>query len=176
MNTPGQLVFDYMQLPDLDEVMSIETAVYPHPWSKGNFVDSLRCDYDAWVVRRSLCPDGILPESGCADNQLLGYFLQMPVVDEMHLLNVAVAGAVQGQGIGVALLTHMAANARLREMESVLLEVRASNQRAIAIYQEFGFAYIGRRKAYYPAGLTPDDPAREDALVMRLMLRHIHSS
>ena len=66
----------------------------------------------------------------------------------------------------------MAIHANLLEMESLLLEVRASNQRAIQVYDTFGFAYIGRRKGYYPSTQSQ----REDALVMRLMLRDLISS
>ena len=95
---------------------------------------------------------------------LLGYFLLMAVVDEAHLLNVAVGAALQGQGLGRFLLNQAVACARGLGMESMLLEVRPSNLRALDIYQRYGFSQIGRRKGYYPA----DNQQREDAIVMRL--------
>ncbi|MDO9193437.1 MAG: ribosomal protein S18-alanine N-acetyltransferase, partial [Undibacterium sp.] len=94
---------------------------------------------------------------------LSGYFILMPVVDEMHLLNLAVAADFQRQGIARRLLDKMNAYAVQQNVSSILLEVRLSNQRAIDVYQRYGFVEIGRRKAYYPAlGST-----REDAIVMR---------
>jgi ribosomal-protein-alanine N-acetyltransferase len=98
--------------------------------------------------------------------RLLGYFLVMQVVDEAHLLNVAVAEEWQGQGLGRFLLNQSVACARGLGMESMLLEVRPSNVRALGIYERYGFEQIGRRKGYYPAA----DQQREDAIVMRYTL------
>ncbi len=144
------LLLQPMSSADLDEVMAIELAVYTHPWSRANFVDALNQGYDAWVVRT-------------AHGQLLGYYVHMAVVDESHLLTIAVHAQVQRQGLGRYLLTQMLQRARAMAMTSVLLEVRASNQRALALYAAFGFEQIGRRKGYYQ--LTPTE--REDALVLR---------
>jgi ribosomal-protein-alanine N-acetyltransferase len=146
--------FDYapMVMDDLDEVYALELSVYPHPWSRGNFSDSLAAGYHAWVLR----------EQG----ELAGYFLLMAAVDEAHLLNVSVAASRQRQGLGRYLLDKIAACARGLGAESVLLEVRPSNLRALSVYRRYGFAEIGRRKAYYPA----HNGQREDAIVMRYTL------
>ena len=146
--------FEYApMLPaDLDEVLALEQSVYPHPWSRGNFGDSLAVGYHAWLLR----------DQGA----LAGYFLLMGAFDEAHLLNVSVAAARQGQGLGRYLLDKVAACARGLAAQSVLLEVRPSNERARAVYQRYGFVEIGRRKAYYPA----HDGRREDAIVMRVVL------
>ena len=142
-----------MQPADVDEVVAIEQAVYSHPWSRGNFVDSLKLGYDAWQVRN---PEGVL----------LGYFVQMPVVDETHLLTIAVLAQAQKQGIARLLLNHLLERARAMGMDSILLEVRVSNQSAISVYEAFGFALVGRRKAYYQVSPTE----REDALMLRYIL------
>ena len=97
---------------------------------------------------------------------LAGYYLLMYAVDEAHLLDVAVAGARQRQGLGRHLLDRIAARAREQGMASILLEVRPSNERALDVYRRHGYAEIGRRKGYYPAG----PGGREDAIVMRLEL------
>jgi ribosomal-protein-alanine N-acetyltransferase len=146
--------FDYapMTAGDLDEVYALEQSVYPHPWSRGNFADSLNAGYHAWVLR----------EHG----KLAGYFLLMAAVDEAHLLNVSVAANRQRQGLGLYLLDKVAACARGLAAESVLLEVRPSNLRALKVYLRYGFVEIGRRKAYYPA----HNGQREDAIVMRFDL------
>lgn len=146
-----QLRYAPMVLADVDDVFALELSVYPHPWTRGNFVDSLASGYHGWVLRD-------------AGGKLAGYFLLMGAVDEAHLLNVAVAADRQGQGLGRYLLDKTVACARGLSMQSILLEVRPSNERALKVYDKYGFAEIGRRKGYYPA----HDGKREDAIVMRL--------
>ena len=149
----ARLNYAPMQESDLQEVVELEQTVYPYPWSMTNFIDSLASGYEAWVLRDT-------------DNELMGYFLLMAIVDEAHLLNVAVSAERQGQGLGRFLLNQAVACARGLGMESVLLEVRPSNTRALEIYQRYGFQTIGRRKGYYPAA----NQQREDAIVMRFGL------
>lgn len=148
-----QLGYAPMVAGDINEVFALETSVYPHPWSRGNFIDSLASGYNSWTLR-----DG--------DGALVGYFLLMAAVDEAHLLNVAVAAPKQRQGLGLYLLDKIVACARGLSMESILLEVRPSNLRALKVYEQYGFTEIGRRKAYYPA----HNGQREDAIVMRFSL------
>jgi ribosomal-protein-alanine N-acetyltransferase len=139
-----------MTMDDVDEVHALECSVFPHPWSRANFSDSIHAGYDAWLLRD---PQGALA----------GYFLLMYALDEAHLLDVAVAGERQGTGLGRYLLDTLCARAKEMGAESVLLEVRPSNERALAVYRRYGFAEIGRRKGYYPA----HEGRREDAIVMR---------
>ena len=138
---------------DVDEVLELEQSVYPMPWSRGNFLDALNCAYPSRVLR-----DG--------GGKLHGYFLLMPMVDEMHLLNLAVRADLQGQGLGRFMLDQALACARAMAMTSMLLEVRPSNARALALYARDGFLQVGLRKAYYPAV----GQQREDAIVMRRAL------
>ncbi|MBV8666163.1 MAG: ribosomal protein S18-alanine N-acetyltransferase [Burkholderiaceae bacterium] len=142
-----------MQVEDLDEVMAIESVAYPFPWTHGNFLDSLYSGYEMSAVR---LPSGLL----------VGYYLLMLSVDEAHLLNITVRPELQGRGFGRRMLDHMVEVARAHKMQSVLLEVRPSNDQAVMVYERYGFAGIGVRRAYYPAG----DNKREDAIVMRLVL------
>jgi ribosomal-protein-alanine N-acetyltransferase len=139
---------------DVDEVHALERRVFPHPWSRANFMDSLSSGYDAWVLRE--------PGEGA----LAGYFLVMYAVDEAHLLDVAVSGERQGSGLGRFLLDRIATRSRAMGMTSVLLEVRPSNERALQVYGRYGYTQIGRRKGYYPA----HEGQREDAIVMRYVL------
>jgi ribosomal-protein-alanine N-acetyltransferase len=149
----ARLIYEPMQESDLDEVVAVEQEVYPYPWSRANFSDSLTQGYHAWVLRAQ-------------DRALMGYFLVMGIVDEAHLLNVAVALPWQGKGVGRLLVNQAVALSRGLGMASILLEVRPSNARALEIYQRYGFAEIGRRKGYYPAA----NSTREDAIVMRFGL------
>jgi len=147
------LHFSAMRVGDVDEVTRIENDAYPFPWTRGNFLDSLDSGYDAWVLRE-------------AGGRLAGYFLLMPVVDEMHLLNITVRPDLQGQRLGRRLMDKVRERAAAAGMESILLEVRPSNRHALAVYRHLGFVQIGMRKNYYPAAAG----SREDAIVMRLPL------
>ena len=142
-----------MEHRHLDAVTLIENAAYAFPWSRGNFVDSIVAGYPARVLLD-------------ANDTMLGYFVAMAGVDEMHLLNITVAPAVQGRGHArymMAALVDLCADCAAREL---WLEVRLSNARARAIYERFGFVEVGIRKGYYPAGFA----RREDAAVMTLKL------
>ncbi|MGO0792910.1 ribosomal protein S18-alanine N-acetyltransferase [Herbaspirillum seropedicae] len=149
----GSLQFAPMSSEDLDAVVEIEQAVYSHPWTRGNFQDSLYSGYQAQTLRDSA-------------GQLLGYFLVMLAVEEAHLLNISVAAAHQHQGLGRLLLDRATALARQHGMHVMLLEVRESNLHAAKVYRHYGFAEIGRRKNYYPAA----NQSREGAIVMSLPL------
>ncbi len=141
-----------MRAADLDAVTAIEQAVYPFPWTRGNFADSLKAGYDAWVFETT---ERMPPE-------VAGYAVVMWIPDEVHLLNLSVAGALQGRGLGRAMLDWLMRDAGRRGARGMMLEVRPSNDRAIALYRGAGFGQIGLRKRYYPAA----DGAREDAWVL----------
>ncbi len=138
---------------DISAVLKIEQQVYAHPWTRGNFIDSLNAGHAMCGLRDT-------------HQELIGYFLAMLVVDEVHLLNLAVCAEQQGRGLSRLLMGRLCTYAREQEAESILLEVRVGNARAIQVYQHYGFAEIGRRKAYYLA----KDNTREDAIVMRMTL------
>lgn len=141
-----------MTVRDLDAVMAIEAQAYGHPWTRGNFIDSLAASYLAEVLESS-------------QQGVFGYYMAMPGVDELHLLNITVAPACQGRGWGSLLLDAVQQQARELGLSTLWLEVRQSNPRAQALYQRRGFVAVGLRRGYYPAG-----QAREDAVVMRLGL------
>jgi [ribosomal protein S18]-alanine N-acetyltransferase len=145
-----------MTVGDLDAVAAVETRSYSHPWSRGNFTDSLAAGYLAEVL-----VDG--------GGELVGYFIAMEGVDELHLLNITVAPDWQGQGHGQALMAAVRQHARQRGLCTLWLEVRASNQRARALYRRLGFEEVGLRRGYYPAAVR-----REDAVVMSLALNDAH--
>lgn len=145
----GMLELRPMTTAQLDAVMAIEVAVYPFPWSRGNFIDSLAAGY----VARLLCE----PRGG-----VLGYFVAMPGFEEMHLLNITVASAAQGQGHARTMFSALLAEGRRVSARELWLEVRVSNLQARSVYAHLGFAEVGQRKGYYPAA----HGRREDAVVM----------
>lgn len=150
---PAAVPIDYfpMSTRDLDAVAALENEVQLFPWSRGNFADALAAGYSVWVCRTGA--------------ELIGFSVIMVVLDEAHLLNIAIARRVQGCGLGARLLRQSMAVAVSHGASRLLLEVRLSNTRAIALYRHFGFREIGYRRGYYPAL-----DGREDALVLERSL------
>ena len=146
-----QSQLEAMRERDLNEVLAIEEAIYSHPWTRGNFVDSIRAGYDCRTWR--------------LEGALVGYFILLAAAGEAHLLNLSVAGSRQRGGHGSALLREALELARRRGAESLFLEVRPSNLAAQALYRRFGFRHIAVRRGYYPA-----PSGREDALVYTISL------
>jgi [ribosomal protein S18]-alanine N-acetyltransferase len=140
-----------MLATDLDQVMAIEPTLYSHPWTRGNFDDSLKAGYSCWVAEQQA--------------MMVGYGVLMIGFRESHLLNLSVAADWQGQGLGRALLENFVQLARQSDTVQLLLEVRPSNESARRLYARFGFREISIRRGYYPAG-----GGREDAILMGLVL------
>ncbi len=150
--TVAEARFEPLSLPRLDALLQVEECAYTHPWTRGNFIDALAAGYEAQLLM--------------AQDELIGYFVAMKGVDEVHLLNITVAPAYQRQGWAHLMLDALALWARGQRAEWLWLEVRVSNERARKIYETHGFRVVGERKRYYPAL----DGEREDAIVMSLKL------
>ena len=140
-----------MSMADLDGIMLIEPTLYSHPWTRGNFSDSLNSGYSAWVL--------------CENKDMIAYALMMMVLDEAHLLNISVAKSHQKQGLGKLMLQHMLDKARGHGAANMFLEVRISNTSAIGLYESVGFNEMAIRRKYYPL-----HNGREDAVLMGLAL------
>ncbi|MEO5796444.1 MAG: ribosomal protein S18-alanine N-acetyltransferase [Rhodoferax sp.] len=139
--------------PDwLDAVMPVELAAYASPWSRTNFVDALVAGYQMQIL--------------LADDTVLGYFVAMQGVDEVHLLNITVAPAYQGQGWSHLMLDALALWSRGQKAQWLWLEARVGNTRALHVYNRYGFNRVGMRKDYYPNG----PGQREHAIVMSMPL------
>lgn len=133
---------------DLPGIHQIELASYEHPWSMGNFADSLLAGYSMWVLE--------------AEGEVMGYYALMAAAGEAHLLNLTIAPIWRRHGLGRDLLDHCLARACELKADSVFLEVRTSNTAAIGLYHSNGFVDLAVRRAYYPAR-----EGREDALIMK---------
>ena len=136
-----------MREGDVDGVVGLERRAYEFPWSRGIFLDCLRVPYDCRVLEQR--------------GLLAGYSVTSLALDEAHLLNLCIAPASQGRGLGGFLLDHVLRHAAQAGARVVYLEVRPSNARALALYDRAGFARIGVRRNYYRAA-----GGREDALVL----------
>ncbi len=138
-----------MRVEDLDEVDLIERASFKTPWPAQTFLDELERPVARVLVAR-------------ANGRVVGFANYWVVLDEVSLLAIAVHPDHRGRGAATAMMAAMLEEARGAGCRSVLLEVRAGNQPAIALYRRHGFKDSHRRRAYYLDG--------EDALVMCLAL------
>lgn len=137
----------------LDAILPIEQAAFSHPWSRGNFADALRSGYTARLLLQG--------------DEVLGYFVAMQILDEVHLLTLAVSPQHQGRGFARELLDILCHWSRhTAQAQWLWLEVRESNQRARQLYERYGLAPIGARKKYYPV----HQGERETAILMNLPL------
>jgi len=150
---------DPMRLRDLDEVLVIERASFPHPWSRHAFAYELTENRVArlWVARAA--DDAGVP----ADAPIAGYLCLWLIADEVHVTNVAVHPDRRAQGVARHLLGTLLELYRQQGATRAALEVRPTNERALRLYEGLGFRRVGLRKGYY------FDPG-EDALLMEARL------
>jgi ribosomal-protein-alanine N-acetyltransferase len=145
-----QLTVGPLLQSDLEQVLDIECQCHSFPWSEAVFRDCFKESYRLYALRDSAA--------------LTGYAILNYLVDEAHLLNICVHPRARRSGAGRFLLRYAIARAAHEGMNCVILEVRASNEPAAALYLSEGFKEIGLRRGYYPCGLS----GREHARVMAL--------
>lgn len=141
-----------MKVDDLEQVMHIELAMYPFPWTLRIFEDCLRVGYRCHV--------------GEVDGVFAGYGVMSTGANEAHILNLCVSKEFQRRGLAREMLSFLLDEADKLEVRDVFLEVRPSNTGAIALYEQMGFNQVGLRKNYYP---TVD--GHEDAIIFAASLR-----
>lgn len=156
LREPGSSQFRPMLLTDVREIALIERRAYAFCWTEGIFRDCIRSDYFCRVLQ--------VPQGG-----IQGYGILSAAAGDAHILNLCVREELQGRGLARQVLNHLLDLARSVQTQTVFLEVRASNQRAIQLYTTAGFCEIGLRSGYYPAA-----KGKEDAVVMAKELP-IHS-
>ena len=147
-----EVQFEPLLAERVDAVVQVEQRAYAHPWNRTNFLDALQSGYQAQMLM--------------AGETLLGYFVAMQGVEEVHLLNITVAPEYQGQGWSRVMLDALTLWARGQAAGWLWLEVRVGNTRALRVYEAQGYVRVGLRKDYYPSG----HGKREDAVVMGLRL------
>lgn len=129
---------------DIPEVLIIENATFPAPWSEGMFTDEL-----AGAGRRYL--------AAIAGDAIVAYGGIMVVDGDAHVMNLAVAPGNRRRGLATRLLLALIDEALALGASHLTLELRVSNDAARALYEKFGFTPVGVRPRYY---------GDEDALVM----------
>lgn len=131
----------------LKSVGIIERDLFEHPWSED-------------MYRAELNKDNSFHYVVVLNDEIAGYYGFYKTYDnEAEVTNIAVAKKYQGQGIGNCIMSSMIENAIKLCVDTIFLEVRASNHKAIRLYKKFGFTQINIRKKYYEGV--------EDAVIMR---------
>ncbi len=130
---------------DLNEVLQTETVSFKDPWTKGMFMREIGSN-NFYTLREK------------NTNQLIGYFGYWQIFEEFHINNLAVVPEFRGQGIGSFILDNVFSEARKRNCQKIILEVRSTNYPAQRLYFKFGFEIVGKRNKYYANG--------EDALIL----------
>jgi ribosomal-protein-alanine N-acetyltransferase len=139
-----------MKPEDLDVIVELERVLFSPPWSRESFEYELEQPYsESYVV---VCGD-----------RIVAYFMMWSLLDEMHILNIAVIPEYRRKGIARWLLETFIEKSQQQQMRTVHLEVRDSNVSAVRLYEKIGFKTVGRRRNYY------SDPT-EDALLMSYII------
>ena len=140
-----------MQLRDAAAVAELEKQCFSMPWSERSVASELDNPLSLWLVAE---------QAGC----LIGYIGSQTVLDEADMMNLCVAPDARRRGLGRALVGALTSALAQRGVQTLTLEVRASNEAAQALYAQLGFRLVGRRKDYYRL-------PREDALILKRELK-----
>ena len=126
----------------LDQVLEIEIQSFNFPWNRSSYIDELNCS--GALNRAVIVPDRADGKS------LIAYLCCRIIIDELHIMKIAVAPSWRRRGVASALLQHGFDLAHNKGVKKVLLEVRTTNLAAQRLYRHNGFQLIGKRPNYYP--------------------------
>ena len=145
------MTFDYRDgnIDDIEDVFRLNRKVFDEAWSKDMMLQSLQVGYDLYVCHQQ--------------KSLVGYLLCQDILFETQVMQLGVDQAYRRKGVAKELMQMLIQEKK--EMDMIMLEVRASNVDAQAFYLDLSFAEVGRRPKYYKQ--TPTKPS-EDAILMSL--------
>jgi [ribosomal protein S18]-alanine N-acetyltransferase len=146
----SSILISAVRVGDLPEILEIEKSSFTTPWSETLFHNEILNSGSVCRVAR-------------INGQVAGYLFGQVILDEGHILNLAVRREQRKKGIASLLIQDMIGIMRNRNCRSVFLETRISNEQARSIYEKFGFTIIGTRREYYVAPV-------EDAVILTLKL------
>ena len=141
------MIIRKMQPEDVKAIAELEKVCFSDPWSENSIASELDNRLSYWLVAE-------------INGEVAGYVGSQSVLDGADMMNLAVAPAHRRQGVGEALVKALTDYLQQQGIIVLLLEVRVTNDPAIALYRSLGFEQIGRRPNYY-------HHPREDALIMR---------
>lgn len=135
-----------MEMRDISQIVAIENCSFPTPWRCYAFVNELRNKFAVYFVALNY-------------EQVVGYAGMWLFPGEAHVTTIAVHPSYRGKRLGKLLMNTLIENATAYGAQTMVLEVRPSNVKAINLYRGLGFRQIGLRRNYYME-------TQEDALVM----------
>lgn len=141
------MTIENMSAAHVSQIAQLEKLCFSDPWSEKSIETELSCRLSLWLVAL----DG---------EMVVGYVGSQTVIDETDMMNIAVHPEYRRRGIAEALIDALVNALREKGSRALSLEVRASNDPAITLYQKMGFSQVGRRPNYYR------NP-KEDALILR---------
>ena len=141
------MTYTEMKAEHVPQVAQLEKLCFADPWSEMSIASELQNIWAYWLV-------------AVEDDVVAGYIGSQSTIDETDVMNVAVHPDWRRQGIAENLINHLIRELKVRGSHALMLEVRASNAPAIALYEKLGFRQVGLRKNYYR------NP-KEDALILR---------
>ncbi len=150
-NKMSELNFNIMGISDIKAVSEIEKDCFSVPWSENSLEEELTNDFARFYVLN-------------INGETIGYIGAHNVLGEVYITNVAVFKKWQGKGYGKALVNFLLEEMKKEKAQFATLEVRKSNETAIALYKKTGFSEVGCRKGFY-------ESPKEDALLMTYYLK-----
>ena len=141
------MIIETMKASHVAQIAELEKICFSDPWSEKSIASELNNELAFWLT-------------AIEGDLVAGYIGSQTVIDETDMMNVAVHPDFRRKGIAEALVNALVEAMKSRGSRCLTLEVRASNEPAIMLYEKLGFSQIGRRKNYYR------NP-REDALILR---------
>ena len=140
------IVVEKMTAETVASVAALEKCCFSTPWSEKQIAEELENEWALWVVAR-------------CDDAFAGYLGIQYGPDGADIMNIATVPKLRNRGVASALLADMFVRLDALGLAWLTLEVRASNEAAIRLYEQHGFARVGLRKNYYTR-------PREDAILM----------
>ena len=161
------MIIREMTPSDVPQVATIEVQCFSLPWSEQGFLDSIAREDTVFLVaeidEEDIAQTMAMDQGQKNTTMIAGYIGMYTSCGEGEITNVAVSSEYRKQGIGNALIEAMKTAGREKQLETILLEVRVSNERALSLYKGNGFMELGIRKNFY-------EQPTEDAIIMSCAL------
>lgn len=142
----GNYIIENLNLTHIEEICDIEKRCFSDAWSRQSFIDEIDRENSVFIVVKK-------------EDKIVAYSGFWYIVDDAQIMNVAVDIAYKGMKISHILMKEMIQRAMDKNMATMSLEVRVSNEIAINLYKVYGFEIVGVRKQYYQDN-------KEDAYIM----------
>ena len=139
------------------QIAALEAASFSAPWDEASIRAELENPLALWLIAEGAAAEG-------KERPVLGYVGSQSCFEDADVLNVCVAPEARRRGVAEALMLELERRLLLKGVEKITLEVRASNEPALRLYEKLGYARVGLRKGYY-------EKPREDALILQKSLK-----